>query len=295
MDLPAPQLAALVAVVDRGTFEAAARELHVTASAVSQRIRALESAVGQVLVRRASPCTATPAGATLVRLGRAQALLQAEARTALEPDEGRRTELGLAVNADSLATWFRDVLAEAATWDDTVLRLEVEDQAHSHELLRRGETLAAVTSDPEPVQGCSVEPLGTMRYLAAAAPALLERSGSREPDWSRMPVVVFNAKDTLQHDLLAEVGVGVGAGAEPPMHRVPTSTDFLEAVALGLGWGMVPETQLLPLEAAGRLVRLRPDRPVDVPLHWQRWRLDSLLLGRVTEAVRRAASAHLRR
>ncbi|WP_370039222.1 ArgP/LysG family DNA-binding transcriptional regulator [Nocardioides sp.] len=179
MDLPAPQLAALVAVVDRGTFEAAARELHVTASAVSQRIRALESAVGQVLVRRASPCTATPAGATLVRLGRAQALLQAEVRTALEPDEGRRTELGLAVNADSLATWFRDVLAEAATWDDTVLRLEVEDQAHSHELLRRGETLAAVTSDPEPVQGCSVEPLGTMRYLPAAAPALLERHLSR--------------------------------------------------------------------------------------------------------------------
>ena len=293
MDLPAPQLAALVAVVDHGTFEAAARELHVTASAVSQRIRALESAVGQVLVRRASPCTATPAGATLVRLGRAQALLQAEARTALEPDEGRRTELGLAVNADSLATWFRDVLAEAATWDDTVLRLEVEDQAHSHELLRRGETLAAVTSDPEPVQGCSVEPLGTMRYLAAAAPALLERSGSREPDWSRMPVVVFNAKDTLQHDLLAEVGVATGH--EPPTHRVPTSTDFLEAVVLGLGWGMVPETQLLPLEAAGRLVRLRPDRPVDVPLHWQRWRLDSLLLGRVTEAVRRAASTHLRR
>lgn len=294
MDLPAPQLAALVAVVDHGTFEAAARELHVTASAISQRIRALESAAGQVLVRRASPCTATPAGATLVRLGRAQALLQAEARTALEPDEGRRTELGLAVNADSLATWFRNVLAEAATWDDTVLRLEVEDQAHSHELLRRGETLAAVTSDPEPVQGCSVEPLGTMRYLPAASPALLERHLWRgAPDWDRMPVVAFNAKDTLQHDLLAEVGVAVGH--EPPTHRVPTSTDFLEAVVLGLGWGMVPETQLLPLEATGRLVRLRPDRPVDVPLHWQRWRLDSLLLGRVTEAVRRAASAHLRR
>ena len=292
MELPAPQLAALVAVVDHGTFEAAARELHVTASAVSQRIRALESAVGQVLVRRASPCTATPAGATLVRLGRAQALLQAEARTALEPDEGRRTELGLAVNADSLATWFRDVLAEAATWDDTVLRLEVEDQAHSHELLRRGETLAAVTSDPEPVQGCSVEPLGTMRYLAAAAPALLERSGSREPDWSRMPVVVFNAKDTLQHDLLAQE---LGERVAPPTHRVPTSADFLEALALGLGWGMVPETQLLPLERAGRLARLAPDRHVDVPLHWQRWRLDSPLLGRVTEAVRRAASAHLRR
>ena len=131
-------------------------------------------------------------------------------------------------------------------------------------------------------------------FLAAAAPALLERHLSRgAPDWGRMPVVAFNAKDTLQHDLLAEVGVVTGR--EPPTHRVPTSTDFLEAVVLGLGWGMVPETQLLPLEATGRLVRLRPDRPVDVPLHWQRWRVDSLLLGRVTEAVRRAASAHLRR
>ena len=294
MDLPAPQLAALVAVVDAGTFEAAARALHVTPSAVSQRVRALESSVGQVLVRRATPCTATPAGDTLVRLGRAQALLQAEARTALEPAAGRRSELGLAVNADSLATWFSDVLGEAAGWDDAVLRLEVEDQAHSHELLRRGEALAAVTSDPEPVQGCSVERLGTMRYLPVAAPALLARheDPSGRPDWSRMPVVVFNAKDTLQHDLLAQE---LGERVAPPTHRVPTSADFLEALALGLGWGMVPETQLLPLERAGRLARLAPDRHVDVPLHWQRWRLDSPLLGRVTEAVRRAASAHLRR
>ena len=293
MDLPAPQLAALVAVVDAGTFEAAARALHVTPSAVSQRIRALESAVGQVLVRRAAPCTATPAGATLVRLGRAQALLQAEARTALEPEEGRRSELGLAVNADSLATWFRDVLAEAAGWEDAVLRLEVEDQAHSHELLRRGEALAAVTSDPEPVQGCSVEPLGTMRYLPAVAPTLLERHlAGGEPDWARMPVVTFNAKDTLQHDLLGRVSRG---GTAPPTHRVPTSADFLEALALGLGWGMLPEAQLTPLEQAGRLVRVQPGRYVDVPLHWQRWRLDSALLARVTDAVRRAASAHLRR
>ncbi len=257
MDLPAPQLAALVAVVDAGTFEAAARALHVTPSAVSQRIRALESAVGQVLVRRAAPCTATPAGATLVRLGRAQALLQAEARTALEPEEGRRSELGLAVNADSLATWFRDVLAEAAGWEDAVLRLEVEDQAHSHEL-----------------------PL-LERHLAGG-----------EPDWARMPVVTFNAKDTLQHDLLGRVSRG---GTAPPTHRVPTSADFLEALALGLGWGMLPEAQLTPLEQAGRLVRVQPGRYVDVPLHWQRWRLDSALLARVTDAVRRAASAHLRR
>lgn len=287
-DLPAPQLAALVAVVDGGTFEAAARSLHVTPSAVSQRIRALESAVGQVLVRRATPCTPTEAGATLVRLGRAQALLQSEARQALQPAASARTELRLAINADSLATWFRDVLADVATRDDVLLRLEVEDQAHSHELLRRGEALAAVTSDPEPVQGCSVEPIGRMRYHPVATPALRDRFPG--PDWSAMPMVVFNPKDTLQHDLLGTLGVPA-----PPAHRVPTSADFLAALEVGLGWGMVPEQQLYPLEQAGRLVRLAGGRHIDVPLHWQRWRLDSPLLGSLTAAVRSAARAHLRR
>lgn len=288
--LPAAQLAALVAVVDHGTFEAAARALHVTPSAVSQRVRALESAVGQVLVRRAAPCTATDAGLVLVRLGRAQALLEAEARSALQPTRAGRTELGVAVNADSLATWFRDVLTTVATWDDVWLRLEVEDQAHSHELLRRGEALAAVTSDQVPVQGCSVEHLGTMRYHAAAATWLAERHADRAgvPDWRRLPMVVFNPKDTLQHDLLAGLGV-----AAPPAHRVPTSADFLAAVTAGLGWGMLPEEQLAPLERDGRLVRLAADRPVGVPLHWQRWRLDSPLLDRLTEAVRLAAGRHL--
>lgn len=288
--LPAAQLAALVAVVDHGTFEAAARALHVTPSAVSQRVRALESAVGQVLVRRAAPCTATDAGLVLVRLGRAQALLEAEARGLLQPQEAGRTELGVAVNADSLATWFRDVLTAVAGWDDVLLRLEVEDQAHSHDLLRRGEALAAVTSDPVPVQGCSVEHLGTMRYHAAAATWLAERhaDASGRPDWSSLPMVVFNPKDTLQHDLLAELGVSA-----PPAHRVPTSADFLAAVTAGLGWGMLPEEQLAPLERDGRLVRLAADRPVGVPLHWQRWRLDSPLLDRLTDAVRSAAARHL--
>lgn len=287
MSLQASQLAALVAVVDTGTFESAARRLHVTPSAVSQRVRALESAAGQVLVRRASPCVPTPAGTTLVRLGRAQALLEAEARHELEPTGGIRTELGLAVNADSLATWFHDVLGEAAGWDDVVLRLQVEDQAFSHELLRRGDALAAVTSDPVAVQGCSVERLGVLRYHPAAAPGLVERHPG--PDWAAMPLVEFNDKDSLQTDLLAALDVPA-----PAAHRVPTSADFLVALEVGLGWGMVPEPQLEPLERDGRLVRLAPGRHHDVVLHWQRWRLDSALLARVTDAVRAAARRHLR-
>jgi LysR family transcriptional regulator, chromosome initiation inhibitor len=282
---------ALVAIVDHGTFDAAARSLHVTPSAVSQRVRALEREVGQVVVRRGTPCVPTEAGAALVRLGRQTRLLDEEARAALEEHVGR-VEVTVAVNADSLATWFRDVLAEVGGSTGLTLKLVVEDQAYSAELLRSGEALAAVTSDPQPVQGCQSEHLGFLRYRPAATPALAERFRSgRGTDWQRMPVVVFNAKDDLQHDLLRDRGVT----APDVVHLVPTSADFHEAVRLGLGWGMLPEPQLLPDLDAGRLVTLGGRTHQDVHLYWQRWRIDSVALGSLSEVVRGAAGGHLRR
>lgn len=285
------QLAALAAVVDHGTFEAAARHLHVTPSAVSQRIRALETAAGQLLVRRTTPCLPTDAGRTLIGLARQTQLLYDEAARALAPDPVRPVALPVAVNADSLATWFHDVLGEAAGWTGLALRLRVEDQAWSADLLRGGDVLAAVTSDPVPVQGCAIDPLGVLRYVPAAAPALVERwRRGRTVDWARMPVVAFNDKDDLQAGVLRERGLGL----PPVTHQVPTSADFLEAVRRGLGWATVPEPQLLPELEAGRLVRLPGRSHVDVPLHWQRWRLESPVLARLTGAVHRAARTHLR-
>src|SRR6516164_7478235 len=145
VDINPGQLDALVAIADRGSFEAAAQQLHITPSAVSQRIRALEAAAGQVLVSRGTPCRPTPHGEWLVRLGRQTRLLYDEANQAITA--ATAVELPIAVNADSLGGWFRDVLAEVATWDGTAVRLRVEDQAYSQELLRTGDVLAAVTSD----------------------------------------------------------------------------------------------------------------------------------------------------
>lgn len=284
------QLAALVAIVEHGTFEAAARHLHVTQSAVSQRVRALESAAGQVLLRRTTPCTPTRAGEAVLRLARQVRLLHDEASTALGDRAGAALDLAVAVNADSLATWFRPVLVEASTWGSTSLRLHVEDQAHTAALLRGGDVLAAVTSDPAPVQGCSVEPLGVLRYRPVATPELAERHRrGRGHDWAAMPVVVFNEKDALQHDLLRQRG-----GPPPVVHRVPTSADFHEAVRCGLGWGMLPDPQALPDLAEGRVVALLAREHLDVPLFWQRWRLDSPVLGSLTDAVRAAAREGLR-
>lgn len=279
------QLETLLAIAEEGSFDAAAQRLHLTPSAVSQRVRALERAAGQVLVRRTAPVGVTDAGAPLMRLGRQLRLLAAEAAEALGDDAV--VELAVAVNADSLATWFRSVFSSIAATPTVALRLFVEDESLSHDLLRRGEVLAAVTSEPQPVQGCTVEHLGSLRYFPAAAPSLLEthRRG-RGLDWAAAPAVVFNEKDALQDVVLA----AHGAGRPPVVHRVPSTADFLEAVRLGLGWGMIPEPQF---RATADLRQLPGSRPVRVPLHWQRWRLDSPALDALSAAVREAAAAAL--
>ncbi|WP_286967904.1 MULTISPECIES: ArgP/LysG family DNA-binding transcriptional regulator [Arsenicicoccus] len=268
------QLAALLAVVDEGSFEAAADELRVTPSAVSQRIKALERRVGQVVVQRTRPCRPTSTGEVLVRMARQLALLEAEAGAALTA-QSTATTIAIALNADSLATWARDVLVEAAEAGDIGLELHVEDQDHSLELLRAGRVLAALTADPVAVQGCSVTELLPMRYVPVATRWLWER---HERDLSRMPVVRFNDKDYLQDGVLRELGVT----ATGLVHTVPSTEDFAMAVRCGLGWGALPVAQL------GRrddLVEVAPGHDVLVPLYWQRWRIDSAVLDRVTEWV----------
>ncbi|MCC9146740.1 MULTISPECIES: LysR family transcriptional regulator ArgP [unclassified Arthrobacter] len=278
-------LRALSAVVDEGTFEAAADRLHISPSAVSQRIKALESSVGQVVVRRGMPCTPTEAGAVLLRMARQVELLEGETRSALSGGMSPRTPTPVAVNADSLATWFVPVLADAAGWTDSTLNLHVEDQDHSAQLLRQGDVIGAVTADPAPVNGCRVEALGAMRYLPVSTPGLQQRFTRDDGvDWAAMPVVQFNAKDDLQRRFLQARGVG----GHPPRHTIPSSEAFLAAVRAGLGWGMLPELQLGNDLKDGTLVLLDEHAYEDVLLYWQAWKLDSERLDRIRASVRRA-------
>lgn len=289
MDLA--QLRALAAVVDEGSFDAAARALHLTPSAVSQRIKALEQSVGQVLVRRTKPAAATEAGQAYVRLARQVDSLVHDARTAVDPlDEGVVT-IPLAVNADSLDTWVLPALAGLA--GEMSFDLHREDQAHSAELLRSGTVMAAITSDAAPVQGCRSTRLGTMRYRPMASPAFVERwfaDGVDASSLGRAPVVVFDRKDDLQDRYLRQRS---RRSLTPPRHHVPASTPFLESVLLGLGWGMLPDQQSLEPESRGRLVELDPGRHVDITLHWQQWTLRTPALDRIAAAIREAAAKAL--
>ncbi|MBB5890587.1 LysR family transcriptional regulator (chromosome initiation inhibitor) [Kutzneria kofuensis] len=276
-DLPADHVRTLLAVVDAGTFDAAAAALHVTPSAVSQRIKSLEQRTGRVLLMRTKPVQLTESGQVIVRFARQLAQLERDARAELGmTTAGEPTRLSIAVNADSLATWFLPALSAVP---GVCFELHREDEGHTTQLLREGVVMAAVTSTPDPVQGCSVRSLGSLRYLACASPSLAFTT------FADTPVIVFDRYDQLQ-DRFA-------GGASAFRHHMPSSTAYLDAVVTGMGWGLIPVSHAVPHLAAGTLVNLAPSRHMDVPLFWQQWKLDSPALAAAATAILEAAATTL--
>ncbi|MFD8410608.1 MULTISPECIES: LysR family transcriptional regulator ArgP [unclassified Streptomyces] len=306
-ELPLDQVRTLLAVVDEGTFDAAAAALHVTPSAVSQRVKALEQRTGRVLLMRTKPVRATESGQVVVRFARQLARLERDARAELgmAQEEGGPVRLPIAVNADSLATWFLPALTRVPQDPPVLFELHREDESHTTALLREGQVMAAVTSSPDPVAGCTVRRLGLARYLPVASPAFVARhlpgAGAGEPAvraglgraLRRAPVIVFDRRDVLQDAFVRSLTGDEDAAAGPLRHHVPTSEGFCDAVAAGLGWGLVPQPQAEPLVRSGELVLLLPGRPLDVPLYWQQWKLDSPALSLVAGVVAAAAAGAL--
>jgi len=277
----------LLAVVDAGTFDAAATALHVTPSAVSQRIKALEQRTGRVLLVRARPVRLTPSGEVIVRYGRQLVALDQDLDAVLGSDAVVRVPI--AVNADSLATWFLPALQRVPPSLKISFDLHREDQDHTTALLRQGLVMAAVTSSREPVAGCSVRRLGHIRYAAMASQSFVDRFADGQPkSWlPDAPVVVFDRNDDLQDRFVRTLTRGRGASEH--RHHVPSSEVYVRAIVAGLGWGMVPPQQLQE-----GLIDLAPGRTVSVPLYWQQWKLDSPALNAVAEAVEEEAAVALR-
>lgn len=224
MDLLHPQLAAFAAVLEEGSFDAAARRLSISPSALSQRIKALEDRLGQVLVVRQAPCRPTATGEALLRRVRPMQTLEAEALAELLPERGSdapRTPIPLAVNDDSLDTWFVPAIAELHQRHGYLFDLRMDDQDHTLQLLRDGSVLGAVTAESQPVKGCNVHPLGAMRYHAIASPGFARRhfsEGMQAAALARAPMLVFNRKDELQWRFVRRL---TRARLQPPLHYLP--------------------------------------------------------------------------
>jgi LysR family transcriptional regulator, chromosome initiation inhibitor len=291
-------LSAIAAVVREGSFERAARALNVTPSAISQRVKSLEERLGGVLIVRGQPCTATETGRLICRHVEQVGMLEHELHGALPRlvpagSSSERVTIRVAVNADSLGTWFIGAMASFLDVDSALLDVALDDQEHTHEWLRAGDVQAAVTGDAQPVQGCDSISLGKLRYCAVASPAYLRRyfsDGVTAAALASAPSLRFNRKDLLQAQWVRNV---CKRDVDVPAHWLPSSQAFIDASVAGIGWGMNPKSLVAAHLRDGTLVELVPARVLSVPLYWQHTRLQMPMLVRLTRAVVAAAKAAL--
>ncbi len=252
--------------------------------------------MGCTLVVRDQPCVATEMGRRLCQHVDRIRLLEHELRSQLPllgQDDHLRVNLPVAVNADSLATWFVDAMSLFAAQAPVLMQVAVDDEGYTAEWLRNGSVLAAVTATEQPAAGCNSQVLGAMRYVAVASPAFVSRFFSKGVNADSLvvaPCLRFNPKDQLQRRWSYQI---CKQHVELPHHMLPSPQGFVAASIAGMGWSLHPSALVKKQLDCGQLVELVPDTPLDVRLYWQQARSASTLLEGLTRTVMRAAKIEL--
>lgn len=310
-------LEALAAVIDQAGFERGARALGLTQSAVSQRIKLLEARLGQPVLVRTPRLGPTPLGRRLLNHVQQVRLLEHDLLDQIPALGESEQRLRIAINADSLATWWPEITGRFCQERDLLLDMLVEDQEVALKRMRDGEVAGCICATPRPVQGARSHPLGSMRYRALASPDFVRRylmpekapspdskttsrQESKTPSQQentaleipeslshealrRMPAIVFGRDDRLQHRLLSSMGFD-----EPfPHHLCPSSEGFVRLASSGMGYGMIPEQQARYLLESGALIDIAPNHALEVPLYWHHWRHGGQTLERLTDHLLR--------
>ncbi|NRA21731.1 MAG: LysR family transcriptional regulator ArgP [Oceanospirillaceae bacterium] len=286
-------LAAFSAIVKNASFEQAARELFITQSAVSQRLKQLEENIGHSLVVRSPQIKATLSGQALLKYAHNLSQIERELIGELAPKKQLDwLKISIASNADTLATWLLSALAPWCTEHKILLEFKVDDQDQTHQLLKSGEVLGCISSLEKPAQGCSSEPLGSFHYHCVVSPAFRQKyfaKGVGKAQFKRAPVVIFDQKDQLQHQYLKRY-FAIDA-RQQLQHFIPSLEAYHEWIKLGMGFGMAQKIQIQPLLDSGELVLLTPEKTIEVPLFWHQWGIKTQLSQSLSRQIAEAAAA----
>lgn len=166
---------ALHAVVELQSFEAAAKKLFITQSAVSQRIKSLETHYGETVLIRIQPYKPTELGESLIGHFKRVCLLE---DTFEQQMKARTTKLRIAIalNRDSLETWFLDLLDKIDLSQDVLLEIIADDQNLTLDYFKKGLASACLSTSEKSQMGTHVTFLGNMEYLLVASPKFIKKN-----------------------------------------------------------------------------------------------------------------------
>jgi LysR family transcriptional regulator (chromosome initiation inhibitor) len=287
-------LAVLDAVASHGSFDKAALALGITQSAVSQRIKALEDASGRLLIIRGQPAVPTGLGQRLIVHHRNVKLMEAS----LDIDLGNSVsmpEIAIAIDADSLATWFPDTLSALLAPPRCQLDVRLADSDSALQMVRDGSVFGCVAAESgtaiDAAAATSVTPLGTLRYVCVATPVF---AGHWFGDGFIAEAVQLAPAVVGQHGLLARFLAEQLNMREPfPHHTLPVEAARRGCVQDGLAYGLMPQRLAAQALATDRLVDLMPGSTLDVPLSWHAWTLDTPFTKLLSEQIVKSARDYL--
>lgn len=266
-------LHALDAVIHTQSFAAAARQLFITQPAVSQRIKQLENKFGQPLLIRSLPYKATPMGEKLLGLLRRARLLEEHFMQELEQDMPGR--LSVALNRDSLETWFMSVLCDLRMLEVTNIDIITDDQELTIDYFRQGAVSTCISSYSKALSGCECQLLGYMDYRLVASPAFFQRyfnnDLSLQENMSTAPMIVFDSSDRMHEHYFRYCFNEVLTLHR--YHMVPSVQGFKEFALQGFGYGLVPRMDIVSELRDNRLTEINPGKPWLLPLYWHYWQL----------------------
>lgn len=284
---------ALLAVEQEGSFEGAGRVLRMSPIGVARRIKKLENRMGTILLKR-KPTRPSEAGTMLCRyaekvIALEEQFINVHHTTGLQSATDI-SNIKIAINDDSLSSWFLPVLQSRSSVKDLPLfDVSIVNQDHSIDLMKSGDVVAALSGYKTPIHGFKTIYLGRMTYRAIASPGFMEhyfKDGVTLDTISETPSLRCCNQDGLLLQWLQEV---FGTTTRVRTTRLPSSKAFIDACCKGTAWGMLPEFQIKEELANGLLKELLNNTPLHKNLYWHVSSALAESIADVTASVRSAA------
>lgn len=287
MSLDYKLLDALAKVVELQNFDLAAKHLFITQSAISQRIKSLEESIGQPVIIRSQPIKVTSAGETLLSHYRMVQQLENEMLPSLLPNAPTEPlKVSLAINADSLATWFISALTPILSRYLVELDLIIERESVTLEKLKNGSAIGAVSSIAKPLSGYRSFELGEINYILVASKSFQQKyfaNGLTTESLKMAPGISYDHKDDM-HTRFISKHFNLAA-SEYYCHTVRSSEAFVELAKQGVAYCLVPELQIKNELANGELINLCPQKQLIETLYWHSWILVKGVNKKISEEI----------
>jgi len=290
-------LAALAGIIDLQSFELAANKLFISQSAISQRIKSLEEYIGQPVLIRSQPIELTAAGEQLVNHFKKVKHLEDELTPILSPDKPLKPlKVSLAVNADSIATWFIQAITPVLQNHLVELNLMTEHEERTLDKLRTGEAIGAVSVIEKPLKGYRAFKLGQMEYCLVANRQFKDKyfsKGVNRESLKMAPAISYDHKDDMHVRYIAK-HFNLAA-SEYYCHSIRSPEAFVELAKQGVAYCLLPKLQISNELARGELINLSPENELIETLYWHSWVLVKGVIKEISQQIVKVGQQKLAR